>query len=282
MEPTEGDQPERQHGADNPTDPMHLLEMLRRGDRSGRGEAIADMQQQLGQFARRYLGRQEGQADLQADSIVQSVMGRVFAEGLDQFHDDEHLRAGLHQRVKHLILDRKKKNRPGAMPRGEEDDTIEATGAGPGPGTQVARHEEDALAEKRRRAFVDTCMATPLTERQRRLLAACLDGGSWSSVAETLEMSVGAAKKMMSDIRPKVLAHVFEPLRTRVDGRCWALIELHFVQRRSIETSSSALGLDVDTAQRLLKHEIETAIVDHIGGVGGLQLFERLLGYKRS
>lgn len=267
---------------DDRSDPSRLLDALRRGDAAQKDAAILDLHQRLQRQADRYLGRQAGRADLQVESIVQSVIGRALADGFDRYNDDEHLQAGLRQRVKHLILDRKKKHRPGAMPRDEDARTVEAAGSGPGPGTLVAQREQEQIAQRGRQAFIDRCLDSPITERQKQLLAACLEGRSWRETADSLKTTVGAAKKMMSEMRPKVLAHVLEPLRAKVDGRCWGLIELHFIRRRSIETTASALGLSVEAARRLLEREIRTAIVDDLGGPEALAVFERMLGYRKG
>lgn len=266
---------------DDRTKPSRLLDALRRGDAMQKGAAIMDLHRRLQRQAGAYLGAQAGQADLQVESIVQSVIGRALADGFDRYNDDEHLQAGLHQRVKHLILDRKKKHRPGSMPRDEDARTVEAAGGGPGPGTLVAQREQEQVAQRQRAAFIDRCLAAPITERQKRLLAACLEGRSWRDIADSLETTAGAAKKMMSEMRPKVLAHVLEPLRAKVDGRCWGLIELHFIRRRSLETAAAALGLSIEAAHRLLEREIRTAIVDDLGGPEALAVFERLLGYTK-
>ncbi len=133
-----------------------------------------------------------------------------------------------------------------------------------------------------REVFIDQCLAAPITQRQKELLAACLEGRSWQEIADSLDTTVGAAKKMMSEMRPRVLAHILEPLRAKVDGRCWGLIELHFIKRRSVGTEASALGLSVEAAQRLIEREIRNAIVDHLGGSEALAVFERLLGYRKE
>lgn len=266
---------------DDRSDPSRLLDALRRGDAAQKDAAILDLHQRLQRQADRYLGRQAGRADLQVESIVQSVIGRALADGFDRYNDDEHLQAGLHQRIRRLILDRKKKHRPGSMPRDEDARTVEAAGSGPGPGTLVAQREQEQIAQRGRQAFIDRCLDSPITERQKQLLAACLEGRSWRDIADSLETTAGAARKMMSEMRPKVLAHVLEPLRAKVDGLCWGLIELHFIKRRSIETCASALGLSVEAAQRLLEREIRAAIVDHVGGPEALAVFERLLGYTK-
>jgi len=272
----------RDNFGEDRTDPTRLLRALRQGDAAQKDAAMLALHRRLQRQAGRYLGDQAEQADLQVESIVQSVIVGALADGFDGYNDDAHLRAGLHQRVRHLILDRKKKHRPGALPRGEEDETLDPTAAGPGPGTQVARREDEKNARRQRQAFIDMCLAAPITERQRKLLAPYLDGRSWQEIATTLESTVGAAKKMMSEMRPKVLAHLLEPLRTKVDGRCWGLIELHFIKRRSIETAASAMGMDVEAAKRAIESEIQVSIFDHIGGTGVLPLFERLLGYRKE
>jgi len=264
------------------TNPDRLLHALRQGDTAEKNAAMLDLQQRLQRQAGAYLGRQAGQADLQVESIVQSVIGGALADGFDRYHDDEHLQAGLRQRVKHLILDRKKKHRPGAMPHGDDDQTIDPSADGPGPGTQVAQREQKQIARRQRQAFIDRCLAAPITQRQQQLLAAHLEGRSWQEIADSQGTTLGAAKKMMSEMRPKVLAHILEPLRAKVDGRCWGLIELHFIKRRSIETAASALGLSIEATQRLIEREIRTAIVDHLGGPEALAVFERLLGYRKG
>lgn len=273
------DQPSAGRGVN---EPRSILESLQRSHSTQRNVALQTLGRQLQHYAKRYLGQQEGRADLQAESIVQSVMGRALAEGFDHYRDEDHLRAGLRQRVRHLILDRKKKNRPGAMPHGDDDKTLDPSAQGPGPGTQVAHRELEQIDRRQREAFIDWCLAAPITARQKQLLAAYLEGRSWQEIADSLRTTTGAAKKMMSEMRPKVLAHILEPLRTKVDGRCWGLIELHFIGRRSIESSATALGLNCDTAQYLLAHKVQAAFKTEFGGSVRLSLLQRMLGYTRG
>lgn len=266
----------------NPNDksPDTLLKAIREGDENEKRAALDHLYSMLTLDVRKQLGKQEGRADFQAESIVQSALVAEFARGaIDKCNDDDHLKARLRLAVRNKMLDRKKKRKPSGMPDAATLVAFDPIEQSEGPATRVVRFEEEEADQTRLEELRKSCATAPLTETDLAVLNQYLfEDATWEVIAQSIGSTVGAAKKRMTTkIRPVALTHIFTPVRQAVDGATWACIDNSLIRKIRSKSSPDYLLEKTRSPRDLWATAMEPILRSHYG-VKGMGLIVRLIG----
>lgn len=231
------------------------------------------------------VGNKRDQVDLQTSSIVAQVIEKELSKVLEPCNDTKHLRARLIRAVEHKVIDILRKGgvhgRAPQFSQGRRGSLPEQAVVAAGPGTQLADAESVAQAAESFDRFREVLLAHAKDTKQRVILMEyVLAGKEWVEVAPSVGLSVEAARKYLSKIRPDLLPEICKPLRPNLDGPAWAITELLFVKRFTPAKVAETLG----TTEQNVESVSATRIIPEIKRLYGKNAYEgllRLTGNKR-
>ncbi|MBL9147771.1 MAG: hypothetical protein JNM94_03675 [Phycisphaerae bacterium] len=242
--------------------------------RGGEGDADAALlalRRDLVGWATHELGANGRRAELDPESIVQSVLAREAVRAIGEAHDDHHLWARLRLAVRHKIIDRKR-----AIARRCNVELVD----------DVAIREdttvEELVAEVPRRAFADVvAAATDDPTRRHAIEAVFVEGRGTAEVAATCGLSDDALRAALSRIRPALARELVEPLREFLPADEWRFCNEVIVGRQPLEAAAAMVGWSVHEARERAGECIVAALVAVYGPTVARWL-PRVMGLPRA
>lgn len=265
-----------------------IFESLRDGDERGLQSAIETMAARMTTWAKGELRKRgiAARADLQPESLVQSVMAGGFERIVRTAKDPEHFEATIRLALKHKLIDRLK--RGGAMGpvrafadfREETESALAALPAN-GPRFEADRdaHEEFAKFDRFRAALTgpDALDATQWKILEDHLVHA----RSLGDIANDLGIQREAAKQRYGTIRRRALAALHGPIASNLSAIARIVLQKAFIDRADLDAIGDATGLTEADVIFTLADEIVPAIIS-LYGTAGAQVVAGLLGSRHT
>ena len=256
-----------------------LLEDLRSEDAARRNRAAARLTELLKGHARAQLGRRARQVNIQATSVVQSVLAHELDQVGDRCQGETHVVRYLRRAIVNKIKDRLRKGGEKGEPAhvgqmGPEDGPAQPDPPArqPAPDSEVAEWEGLLMGEQAFAQFRDRLLVG-LGEVDRVLVERyILAGEPWAQAAAAAGIEEPAARQRLSRKRKALLTAAVEPLRERVNGEQWALIEHLIVQRTDPAKLAPILGRSEQQLLRRSERIINGTVMLVLGADGSSAL----------
>lgn len=237
------------------------------------------LRRELEGYARSISGARADQADFQPESIVAHALSKAMVPAVEQCQDDGHLAGWLKQAVRHELLDRVEKRRPGRM--SQEDGAGDPRDPHAGPSTEFMARERLASDREAFGRFLSQIEEASMSKEDRELIDLyVVERLAWESIAERLGTTVGAARVAMKRLRDRLLPRIFEPIRRRLAVDDWTIAEALFVRRLTAEKAAESLGVGPDVLRRIAVDRIVPQVIAEWGGES-TELVLRLTGHRR-
>jgi DNA-directed RNA polymerase specialized sigma24 family protein len=265
------------------------LEGLRSANRIEQGRAIQSLYQRINERAERMalkmMGEKSLRVDLQPESVVLSVMARELPKLAVVCNDDQHLEARLLRAIRNRFIDRlraRKDVNPDSRGDDGESENFDAMGTGEGPQSVVIAFEQSIHEREALLKLVSRLTATCKSDDERTMVEQFLvKNQSWSAIAKQLGKNENAAKVAFSRLRQRLLESVLAPLRLAISGPEWAVVHHLCLERKSVEESAAAVGVDRAHVLTVFQTRILPALRAEYGAAG-IESLVRLIGKVRS
>lgn len=254
-----------------------LLEALRSGSPQREEEALDQIYASLREAARALAPGGGRRINQQADSVVQSVLSKNLLSAVRRCGDDLHLQNLLRLAVKNKIIDRARKKRPQSLDGGVDGDSADVLHDGRDLGIGSVVVDNDGF--KRLEA---TLLSAVSNDREATLVTmGVLEDPVWEDVASVIGIETNAAKTAMTRLRPRLMGAVVEPLRERLTGVQWAVVQGLLIDRMSMERIVECTGMNDSGVLAVVQGTVNPLLVEIYGGEGAA-VIARLLGRVRA
>ena len=253
-----------------------LLDDIRSNDPLRVKAALERLSDDLLAHARAKLGRRQREVNIEAASIVQSVLVRELGDGADRFESEAHLRGRLHLAVEHKIISRLRtpKARTGQVSQYGDGGLPDPSARGPGVGTQISEAEQSA-------ALVPLLTAG-LSKLDREIVVrSVLEEEKSGAVGLRLGLSADSVRQRLVKLRPVLRKRLLEPARASATAAEWAVLNACLVERLHPKLAAELLGVEPSELSTVLERAMGTHLRSAIGRAG-MAALERLLGREQQ
>jgi DNA-directed RNA polymerase specialized sigma24 family protein len=256
-----------------------VLRAFSTGSREREDEVLAKIYESLRAAALRSAPAGGRQVDYQADSVVQSVLCGPILSAVRRCGDEQHVEHLLRLAVRHKIIDRLRKKKPGSLECGVDGGGVEPVARGdldsPSAGSVI--DDRDGLVR-----LAQALNGAVQSERDAKLVSmAVMEDTAWEEVASALGIGLGAAKTAMTRLRPRLVGAAVEPLRRLVNGSQWEVVQAVLVDRLPLNAVAETTGLSADRVFLVIRDVVNPLLLDLYGGEAAA-VIARLLGRPRG
>ena len=254
--------------------------------RGGRGRAFDDayraLRNELEAYARAVAGGRSGQADFQPESIVADALAQGMQPALEACIDDQHLAGWLRNAVRHELLDRVDKRKPGELPVDSEGRMAEPRDPHAGPLTELVAIDTRSAEREALGKLLERLHAEAIGENDRMLIDLyVVERLAWGEIARRTGREAGALRVAMNRLRARILPKLFAPLEARLDAPTWRIAEAILVRRLDPAEAAAESGRDQADLRRTLTERVLPAVLEEFGGASTEALL-RLTGFRRA
>lgn len=264
----------------------YLFESLLSGDDRAVSTALEQLMDRMTSWARNELRKRGSpqRADLQPESLVQSVVASALQRILHSSKDAEHFEATLRQALKHKRIDRIKRGGAHGPVRAFADYREEVESAIASTPSPAIRSEEDADAVEDVARFDSfrevVCGPGGLDREQWKLLDSHLVRQvSLGDIAQGLGINREAAKQRYATVRRRALGAVHGHMARRLSMPARHVAHEAFVTRATVDSIGDALGMSEADVVFLFLDEIVPALSAQFGSLG-MRVIAGLLGAR--
>jgi DNA-directed RNA polymerase specialized sigma24 family protein len=258
------------------------LNALRRGEGMVFDDAYLGLRRELEAYARAAAGARAGEADFQPESIVADALARGMGPALAACDDDEHLAGWLKVAVRHELLDRIDKRKPGSLPEGSRGGMAEPSDQHVGPATEALARDSAAFEQAALDRLLKRLDSEPMTPNDRTLIDLyVIERLPWEEIAHRTGREAGALRVAMNRLRDRLLPKLFAPIKPRLDAPTWAVAEAILIRRLHLAKATEDLGLDPVDLRRALMEGVFPAVIEQFGGAS-TEMLLRLTGFRRA
>lgn len=259
---------------------VERLRALQQGGGRAYDEAYLTLRRELEAYARNVAGGRADQADFQPESIVADALAQGMRPALDACVDDRHLAGYLKNAVRHELLDRVDKKRPGHFAASPDGRVMEPQDPHAGPLTELVAVDTRANERLALERLLTRLDAAPLSDSDRTLVDLyVIERLPWSEIARRTSRTEGASRVAMNRLRERVLPALFAPLASRFPAEVWAVAEALLVRREAPGDVAKERSIGVDQVRRVLAEQVLPVVFDEFGGASAEMLL-RLTGFR--
>ncbi|MEM1210872.1 MAG: hypothetical protein AAGI68_01105 [Planctomycetota bacterium] len=242
--------------------------------------------QLLTNYARLRIGRRSGQAGLEPESVVNSVIRGVIARDdiLEAAKDERHLTAMLYTAIRWKVHDRLR-DRIRTQNRSDKDVVTDVLNPGPlgnlTASESIPAFDRDGQRQSTVQRLLDACR----NDRDQVLVECRLLADPpepWSSIADRLRQKQGTLKTSMTGLKTRLLLALIDPMRTKVSGEDWMILKYTIAHRYPGSKAARLLGLPVDEIRERFEDVLFPKLVTELRVTGLALLWQLHGGMERS